>query len=84
MEQSDASSVSTASSPVDLVEHNVWNPFFFLFPVQIGGIFEIYMDESYLARIALFCHFALVLTRRGLMILHNALLAPSPFEKDFF
>ena len=60
MEQSDASSVSTASSPANLVEHNVWNPMMeLLFHVQIGGIFEIYMDEFDLARIALSCHYAL-------------------------
>ena len=61
MEQSDASSVSAASSSVDLVEHNVWNPMLFLFPVQIGGIFELFVEERYLARIALFFHFVLVL-----------------------
>ena len=60
MEQSDASSVSTASTPANLVEHNVWNPMMeLLVHVQICGIFEIYIDEFDLARIALSCHFAL-------------------------
>ena len=30
-----------------------------LFHVQIGGIFELFVEESDLARIALSCHFAL-------------------------
>ena len=30
-----------------------------LFRVHIGGIFEIFVDEIDLARIPLFCHFAL-------------------------
>ena len=60
MERSDASSVSTASSPANLVEHNVWNPMMeLLFHVQIGGIFELLVDVIDLARIALSCHFAL-------------------------
>ena len=58
LERSDASSVSTASSSADIVEHNVWNPMLEpLFHVQIGGIFEIFVDEIDLARIALSCHF---------------------------
>ena len=60
MERLDTSSVSTASSSVDIVEHNVWNPLMvLLFHVHIGGIFEIFVDEIDLARIALSCHFAL-------------------------
>ena len=53
-------SVSTASSSVDIVEHDVWNLLMeLLFHVQIGGIFKIFVDEIDLARIALSCHFAL-------------------------
>ena len=60
MEGSDASSVSTSSDSVDFVEHNIWNPMLeLLFHVQVGGIFEIYVEELDLARIALSCHFAL-------------------------
>ena len=60
MERSDTSSDSTASSSLDSVEHNVWNPMMeLLFHVQAGGIFEIFVDEIDLARIALSCHFAL-------------------------
>ena len=60
MERSDAPSDSTASSSVDSVEHNVWNLMMeLLFHVQIGGIFDIFVDEIDLARIALSCHFAL-------------------------
>ena len=52
--------VSTASSLVNLVEHNIWNPVMeLLFHVQIGGIFEIFVEEIDLARIELSCHFAL-------------------------
>ena len=60
MEMSDASSVSTASSSVDFTAHNVWNPMMeLLFHVQIGGIFELIVEEVDLTRIALSCHFAL-------------------------
>ena len=60
MERSDASSVSTASSSVDFVAHNVWNPMMeLLFHVQIGGIFELFVEEIDLARNELSCHFAL-------------------------
>ena len=60
MERSDASSVSAASDSVDFVAHNIWNPMMeLLFHVQIGGIFEIFVEEIDLARVALSCHFAL-------------------------
>ena len=60
MEKSDASSVSTASISVGIVQHNVWNPMMeLLFHVQIGGIFEIFVDEIDLARFAIPYHFAL-------------------------
>ena len=59
-ERSDASSVSTALSYVDIVEHNVWNPMKEIpSHVQTGGIFEILVEEIYLERIALSCNFAL-------------------------
>ena len=61
-EWSDASSVSTASDSVDVDAHNTWNPMMeLLFHVQIGGIFEIFVEESDLARIALSFPFSLVL-----------------------
>ena len=54
------SSVSTASNSVDIVEHNMWKPMIeLLFHVQIGGIFELLVEEIDLARIALSCRFAL-------------------------
>ena len=59
---SDASSVSTASGSDDFDAHNIWNPTMeLLFHVQIGGIFEIFVEEIDLARIACSCHFAFVL-----------------------
>ena len=60
MQRSDASSVSTASSPVDFTAHNVWNPMMeIVFHMQIGGIFGLLVEEIDLARIAHSCHFAL-------------------------
>ena len=54
MEGSDASSVSTSSDSVDFDEHNIWNSILeLLFHVQVGGIFEILVDEIDLARVAL-------------------------------
>ena len=51
MEGSDASSVSTSSDSVDFDEHNIWNPMLeLLFHVQVGGIFEICVEEIDLAR----------------------------------
>ena len=46
-----------------------------LFHVQIGGIFELLVDEIDLARIALSCHFAfdVCATRKVLTIPHDAL-----------
>ena len=59
MERSD-SAVSTTSSSADIIGHNTWNPMMeLLFHVQIGGTFELLVDEIDLARIALPCHFAL-------------------------
>ena len=59
MEWSDPS-VSTTSSSADISGHNTWDPMMeLLFHVQIGGIFELLVDEIDLARIALSCHFAL-------------------------
>ena len=46
MKRSDTSSVSTASSSADIVEHDVWKPKMELpFHVQFGGISEIFVDE---------------------------------------
>ena len=58
VERSDASPVSTASDSVDLNAHNIWNPVLeLLFHVQVGGVFEIFVEEMHLPRIALSCHF---------------------------
>ena len=62
MERSDTSFVSaaTASDSVDFDAHNMWNPLLEIpFHVQIGGIFEIFVEEIDLVRIALSCQFAL-------------------------
>ena len=60
MERSDASSGSTASNSVDFAAHDNRNLLMeLLFHVQIGGIFEIFVEEIDLATIALSCHFAL-------------------------
>ena len=60
MERSDISSVTTASDSLDVDAHNIWNPMMMLlFHVQIGSIFEVFMEDIDLARIALSCHFAL-------------------------
>ena len=62
MERSDTSFVSaaTASDSVAFDAHNIWTPLLELpFHVQIGGIFEIFVEEIDLARIALSCQFAL-------------------------
>ena len=47
-----------------------------LFHVQIGGIFEIFVEEIDLARVALSCHFAidLLCDKAGTQIPRNALL----------
>ena len=46
--------------PVDLVEHNVWNPMMKLrLHVRIDCIFELFVEEINLARITLSCYFAL-------------------------
>ena len=60
MEGSDASSVSAASTSVDFAVHNVRNTMMeLLFHVQIDGIFELHVDETELAIIALSCRVAL-------------------------
>ena len=59
MEKSD-SLVSSISSSADIIGHNTGNPMIELhFHVQIGGIFELLVDEIDLARIALSCQYAL-------------------------
>ena len=48
------------SSSDEIFAHNIWNPMIELpFHVQIGFIFELFVDEVDLARIACSCHFAL-------------------------
>ena len=48
----------------EIFAHNMWNPMLeLLFHVQIGGIFEIFVEEINSARVALSCHFALDLLR---------------------
>ena len=52
--ESSGSCVSTASSSDEIFAHNIWNPMMeLLFRVQIGGIFELFVDEIDLVRIAL-------------------------------
>ena len=64
MQRSDASSVSTASSAVDFAAHNVWKPMMEqLFHVQIGCIFELFVEEIDSARVAFSCHSALNVLR---------------------
>ena len=58
--ESPTSCVPTASSSDERFAHNIWNPMMeLLFHAQIGGIFEMFVDEIDLARLALSCHFAL-------------------------
>ena len=58
--ESPTSCVSTTSSSVESFAHNLWNPLLeLLFHAQIGGIFEPFVDEIDLAKLALSCHFAL-------------------------
>ena len=55
-----SSSVSTVPNFEDVFSHNVWNPLLeLLFHEQVSGIFEPFVDEIDLAKIALSCHFAL-------------------------
>ena len=45
--------------------HNIWNPLLeLLFHEQVSGVFEPFVDDIDLARIALSCHFATVLQRK--------------------
>ena len=58
--ESFSSSVSTVPSFEDVFSHNMWNPLSeLLFREQISGIFEPFVDEIDLAKIALSGHFAL-------------------------
>ena len=60
--ESFSSSVSTVPSFEDVFSHNMWNPLLGLpFHEQVSDIFEPFVDENDLAKIALSCHFALVL-----------------------
>ena len=60
--ESPSSCVSTTSSSGESVVYDVWNPLMeLIFHVQINCIFEPFVDEIDLAKIALSCHFALVL-----------------------
>ena len=73
---SDTSSVSTPSDSAVFEEHNTRNPMFeLLFHVQVGGIFQLCVEEIDLARITLSCHCALDLLcdkAGGLTIPFNA------------
>ena len=58
--ESFSSSVSTVPSFEDDFTHIMWNPLLELsFHEQVGGVFETFVDEIDLAKIALSCHFAL-------------------------
>ena len=55
-----SSSVSTVPSFEEYFAHNMWNPLLELvFHEQVSGIFESFVVEIDLAKIALSCHFAL-------------------------
>ena len=55
-----SSSASTVPSLDDYFEPNMWNPLLdLLFLEQVSGIFESFVVEIDLAKIALSCHFAL-------------------------
>ena len=55
-----SSSVSTVPSFYDYFAHNMWNPLLkLLFHGQVSSIFESFVVEIDLAKIALSCHFAL-------------------------
>ena len=52
-----SSSVSTVPSFEDVFSHNMWSPLLeLLFHEQVSGIFEPFVDEIDLAKIALSCH----------------------------
>ena len=75
MQRSGASSLSTASDTVDFDAHNIGNPMMeLLFHRQIGGIFELFVEEIDMAKIAFSCHLLLIyfVTRRTLTVLRNA------------
>ena len=60
--ESPTSSVSTAASFGEYFAHNMWNPLLeLLFLEQTSGVIVLYVEEIELAKIALSCHFALVL-----------------------
>ena len=59
MQRSGASSVSTALDSAHFDAHNIQNPMMeLLFHVQIGGIFELFVEEFDMAKITFSCHFA--------------------------
>ena len=70
-------SVSDTSSSVEFVARNVWNATMLLFHVQISGIFEPFMEEANLARIALSFHFESLFWYGIIAFLH-----PSGFIKE--
>ena len=58
--ESFSSSVSTVPSFEDVFSHNMWNPpLELLFHELVSCVFEPFVDEIDLAKIALSCHFAL-------------------------
>ena len=60
MMESLSSSVSAVPSFDDCFAHNMWNPLLeLLFHEQVSGIFEYFVVEINLAKIALSCPFAL-------------------------
>ena len=71
--ESSCSCVSTTSRSGESVAHNVWNTLIkLLFHGQICGVFEPFVDEIDLAKIALSCHF---------VTLHRA---PLPVESSYW
>ena len=58
--KSDSSSVYTAPDSVDLDEHNLGNTMMERqIHAQVGGIFDMFVDEVDLVRITFSCHFDL-------------------------
>ena len=84
--ESPISCVSTASSLDENFAHNIWKPLELLFHVQICVIFEPFVDETDLARIALSCHLVSIcsVTWKVLTIPFNALGAPLPVVRVYF
>ena len=80
--KSDTSCASTTSSSVDFAEHNVWNPMMeLLFHVQIGGIFELFVEESRFLVILLLMYYV---TKNVLTIKFTTFLGTIAWSEELF